>query len=114
VYVPDQLQQIAIRIYQKGAVTFLEEVATRAATALLLPSVPSGNPHHRLAERNMTDLHSQMEVVRHQAIPMDPHSEAVHDIGQQRAEQVSILRPEEDLLTMIAAQNDVVKAAIHM
>jgi hypothetical protein len=45
---------------------------------------------------------------------VDPHSETINDLGQQRAEAVSILRPEENLLTMIAAQDDVVKPAIHM
>jgi hypothetical protein len=112
--VPDQFQQIAIRIHQKGTITSLKDVITRTATALLLPSVAPGNTHHRFPEGNITDLNSHMDMIRHPAVGMDPHSEMINDLGQQRAEAVSILRPEENLLTMIAAQDDVVKLAIHM
>src|SRR5579859_7877836 len=56
-------------------------------------------------------LHQQMDVIRHQAVSMNPESELVLEPPEPRAEEREIVPVPEQFLAVVASGHDVMDAA---
>jgi hypothetical protein len=110
-HVPQQLLQIRIRIDQRRVVPLREEMTRRFEAPLRRPGILPGDAHHQPAERLFAYLDHSVHMVRHVAEGVQPCGEAIDDFSDQAAQPNPVSGCEEDVLTMIAAQRDVVDRA---
>jgi hypothetical protein len=55
-----------------------------------------------------------MDMVAHQAITVEPGCKLFDDLRSELVEQISIRRPKENVVPMVAAQRDMVERRGHM
>jgi hypothetical protein len=112
--VAEHCQQVPVRVYQRRMISLLEKVTRRSKAFLHLPGVAAGKTQHQSPERLVADLDQEVYMIRHQAIAMEPRSEAVDGNGHVFGEKGSIPDCEENVLLVIAAQRHVIERSGYM
>jgi hypothetical protein len=90
-YVRARVAEVLVVADQLGVEPLLEEVADAAVAGVELLRVDPVQPLHRPRERVAVALDDRMEVVRHQAIGLDPERLARDDAAKQGGEEAVVL-----------------------
>src|SRR6476620_125425 len=108
--VAHELQKIRIVIDQQCFIAALEQRAAAVELTIESLRVPKRQILERTGQRALAGLHSEMNVVVHQAKAMHAVAEAFDSFAQQRVEALAILVIEEDIALLVAAPDDVIEA----
>jgi hypothetical protein len=72
-------------------------------------SVATRNAQHDSAKWHFPDLHEQVNVIRHPAVRMNPRTESIDRLGDDFIQPITMLVPEENVLSMITTQGHVIE-----
>jgi len=103
--------QVCIRIDQDRVITPLEEMTGGLKPRLDSPSVLAGDEQHDFAERRVVDLDQHVDVIGHVAVRMNVRTAHVDHLAEDGRQQPTIGNAEENVLSMITAQRDVIHRA---
>ena len=104
-----QRQPISVVIHQKGFEAPLEHVSDPVESGVQMAGVAEGKILHAGRQARFPRLKRQMQVIGHQAKGVNSVTETLHAFGEEIIEVPSICVSQEDVLTRIATQDDVVQ-----
>lgn len=112
--VANQGEAVTISIDEKGLEAALEEVACLLSPRIDMARIAEGEVLHAGGEGLLARLESEVQMIGHQAKGMNLVAEATHAFFDQFIEPCAVFSAEEDVLTGVTAQDDVVEAAGHV
>src|SRR5688572_28940103 len=107
--VSKQGEQILIGIHQQRVIKLLEKMPGRLQSRLHAAGVAASQQQHDLAEGCVAYLEQRVDVVSHIAVRVQLRAAVDQDVPDDVREQIAIVRGEENILTMIAAQRYVIQ-----
>jgi hypothetical protein len=114
VHIPNQPEQVDVRIDQQSGISLLEKVSPLPRLAVSLARVLAREALHDPPQRQICDLKYQMNCGALPAIRMRTRAAAGKHGRKQRFERRVVCRALEYGLARAAALDDVVDAARHM
>jgi hypothetical protein len=114
VNVPNQFEQIRIRIDQKSFVPSLEKMAGPGLGSVDPFGEAQGDVLHDPGQRNIAHLHHQMDMVSHQAKGMNTTAEFFDGILEDQIKAIAVPIVRKNRVARAATEHDVVKSAGEM
>jgi hypothetical protein len=111
VNVPDESQQVDIRIDQQCVIALLEQVSQLTGTPVYAPGVLAAQPLHESADWHIRYLQDQMDRVCFPAECVRAHAASDQHRREQPLERRVIGFLGENWLTSVTTLNDVINAA---
>ena len=107
--VTSQCQQVTVRAYQDSSIAPLKEVAGAVLAPIYPTSVAETQILQDAGKGDRAHLNSQVNMVGHQAKGVNTVFESFNSLLEQQAEPGPVCIVEENRLTGIAPQDDVIK-----
>jgi len=114
VNVPDQSQQVHVRIDQQGVIALLEQVSELPGAPMHAAGVLTAESLHEPPDRHVGNLQDQMDRVCFPAVGVRTHAASDQHRREQSLERRVVGFFGENRLTCITALDDVIHAARHV
>ena len=101
--VPNQFQQITVRINQQRLITPLKQVADPFFPVVDMPGVTKADILHDFGKRNLGNLNGKMDMIRHAAEGMNPMAESFNSFLKKQIKPGSVLSCKKDILPTVAS-----------
>ena len=111
VYVTNEFKEVGVGIDQNGFITALEEVADSLLSLIDVSGVSEAEVLDDSGQRDVTDLDGDVDVIGHEAEGMDAVPESFSPIFEECVAVAPVGMTEEDILTTVAAENDMIDSA---
>ena len=112
--VAHQRKSVAIPIDEEGLEAAFKEVACAFTPCIDIARIAEGEVLHAGGQGLLARLEGEVQMIGHQAEGMNPVAESTHTILDQFIEPRAVFSAEEDVLTGVPAQDDMVEAAGHV
>ena len=108
--IADEFKKISVGIGQKSFVSPLEQMPGPGSRMIDPLGETERDVLHDPGERNIIDLHDQMDMVAHQAEGMDTATKHLDGILKDQIEAITVAVVEEDRIAGVAAEDDVIES----
>ena len=106
-----KFQKIPVSVNQQRFIAALKEMAYLISSTVYIAGIAKTDILNYAGQGNITNLDSQMDVVRHQTIGMDTMLVFFYAFLDEKKKSASILFVKKNILSSVASQDDMVTSA---